>query len=207
LKWQSYLTNLEDSSSTRNSEASGRGLESHLTVSYKLYSHTNKSILIAENSRLLHIKKHVIQLSKLQHSSWTIQWLLPQRREYMLITWVVTTCPQSNMPINAKKECLNPANSNYFGSNSYSFLLYCGTTIHLTGISHKDKDEHTSPSVSVRVLYFCLDWVFLIHNPTQTCYFKTRQLLSICFICTQARSLTQNILFSKLINLYKWKIK
>jgi hypothetical protein len=60
----------------------------------------------------------------------------------MLITWVVTTHPQSNMPITAKKECQNPANSNYFGSNSYSFLLYYGTTINLTVISHKDKDAH-----------------------------------------------------------------
>jgi len=107
----------------------------------------------------------------------------------MLITWVETTHPQSNMPITAKKECQNLANSNYFGSNSYSFLLYYGTTINLTGISHKDKDEHTSSSVSVRVLYFRLDWVFLIHNPMQTCNFNTRQLLLICFIRTQAYSL------------------
>jgi len=121
----------------------------------------------------------------------------------MLITWVVITHPQSNMPINVNKECQNPANSNYFGSNSYSFLLYCGTTIHLTGISHKDKDEHTSSNVCVRVLYFCLDLVFLIHNPMQTCNFKTRQLMSIRFICTQTYSLTRHILFSKLINLYK----
>lgn len=121
----------------------------------------------------------------------------------MLITWVVTTYPQSNMSITAKKECQNPANSKYFVSNSYSFLLYYGTTINLTSISHKDKDEHTSSSVNVRVLYFHLDWVFLIHNPKQTCSFNIRQLLLICFIYTQAYSLMGNLLFSKLINLYR----
>jgi hypothetical protein len=120
----------------------------------------------------------------------------------MLITWVVTLQPPSNMQLTAKKEFQNPANSHYFGSNSYNFLLYYGTTINLTGISHKDKDKHTSSSVNVRVLYFSLDWVFLIHNPMQTCNFNTKQLLLISFICTQAYSLMQNILFSKLINLY-----
>jgi hypothetical protein len=85
----------------------------------------------------------------------------------MLITWIVTD-PQSNMPTTANKGCQNSANSSYFGSNSYSFLLFYGTTINLTSISHKGKYEHTSSSVNVRVLYFHLNCMFLIHNPTHT---------------------------------------
>lgn len=60
----------------------------------------------------------------------------------MLITWVVPTDPQNNMPTTANKGCQNSINSNYFGSSSYSFLLFYGATINLTSISHKDIDKH-----------------------------------------------------------------